>query len=51
MKMGDLNNAKEYANKAVKTGKHELCYAFLIKILTSEGNLSSALSVSCAAVE
>lgn len=51
MKLGDLSKAKEYANKAVKTGKHEMCYSFLIDILTSEGNLSSAVTVSSAAVE
>lgn len=51
MKLGDIIKAKEYANKAVKAGKHEMCYAFLIDILTAEGNLGSAVTVSNAAVE
>lgn len=51
MKLDDLDKAKDYANKAVKIGKHEMCYAFLIKILTTEGDLNSAVALSMAAVE
>lgn len=51
MKLGDVNKAKEYANKAVKAGKHEMSYAFLIQILTTEGNFPLAAAVSSAAVE
>ncbi|KAJ8935453.1 hypothetical protein NQ314_012873 [Rhamnusium bicolor] len=51
MKLGDVARAKDYAHKAVKVGKHENCYALLIKILISEGDLKSAIAVSSAAVE
>lgn len=51
MKLGDMNRAKEYANKAVKAGKHEMCYSFLVKILTTEGDFVSAVGVANSAVE
>lgn len=51
MKLGDFSKAKEYAQKAVKIGKHEICYSLLIKILIAEGDIKSAIAVSNAALE
>ncbi|KAG5885944.1 hypothetical protein JTB14_018398 [Gonioctena quinquepunctata] len=51
LKLGDISGAKEYAHKAVQLGKHEFCYALLIKILISQGDFKSAVAVSNAAVE
>ncbi|XP_023309913.1 Bardet-Biedl syndrome 4 protein homolog [Anoplophora glabripennis] len=51
MKLGEVGKAKEYAQKAVKLGKHEICYALLIKILVAEGDIRSAVAVSNSAVE
>lgn len=51
MRLGELGKSKEYAQKAVQLGKHESAYSLLIKILTSEGDLKSAISVCNAAIE
>ncbi|EFA07311.1 Bardet-Biedl syndrome 4 protein homolog-like Protein [Tribolium castaneum] len=51
MRLGETAKSKEYAHKAVQLGKHEAAYSLLIKILTSEGDLRSAISVCNAAIE
>lgn len=51
LKLSEIGRAKEYAQKAVKLGKYEICYALLIKILVADGDIKSAVAVSNAAVE
>ncbi|CAH1101421.1 unnamed protein product [Psylliodes chrysocephalus] len=51
LKLGDVNKAQEYAQKAIQAGKHEFCYEFLIKILLLQGDVKNAVIVSNAAVE
>lgn len=50
-RLNETGRAREYAQKAVKLGKYEICYALLIKILVAEGDIKSAVAVSNAAVE
>nr|CAI5864793.1 unnamed protein product [Callosobruchus analis] len=51
LKLGEVPKAKEYAQKAVQMEKDEMCYALLLKILTQEGDLKTAIQVSDSAVE
>ncbi|KAF5308143.1 hypothetical protein FQR65_LT06322 [Abscondita terminalis] len=51
MCLGDTTKAKEYTKKAVELGKQECSYTLLTKILTSDGDLESAIAVSQAALE
>ncbi|KAF5272417.1 hypothetical protein FQA39_LY07885 [Lamprigera yunnana] len=51
MCLGEASKAKEYAKKAVELGKQECSYKLLIKILSAEGELESAVAVSNAALE
>lgn len=51
MSLGDVQKAKDYAMKAVQIGRHEFCYSLLIKILTLEGDMQSAIAVCNTAVE
>lgn len=51
MSLGEASKAKDYVRRAVKLGKQETSYALLIKILITEGDLHSAVSVCNAAIE
>ncbi|KAL1502259.1 hypothetical protein ABEB36_007425 [Hypothenemus hampei] len=51
MKLGNLEKAKEYANKSVKLGKQEESYLLLIKNMTLEKDFRSAIAVANAGVE
>ncbi|CAG9767979.1 unnamed protein product [Ceutorhynchus assimilis] len=45
LKLGNVEKAKEYANKSVKLGKLEESYALLMKILIGERDFRSAIAV------
>ncbi|GJQ76168.1 hypothetical protein Trydic_g1913 [Trypoxylus dichotomus] len=49
--LGNVQKAREYANKAVQCGKQEISYALLIKILLMENDIRSAIAVCNAALE
>ncbi|CAG9863985.1 unnamed protein product [Phyllotreta striolata] len=51
LKLGDVNKASEYAQKAVQAGKQEACYELLIKILIMQGDYKNAVTVSNSAIE
>ncbi|CAG9834391.1 unnamed protein product [Diabrotica balteata] len=51
LKLGDINKAQEYAQKAVQAGSHEFCFELLIKILMLQKEVKAAVAVSNAAVE
>ncbi|XP_072387050.1 BBSome complex member BBS4 isoform X2 [Diabrotica undecimpunctata] len=51
LKLGDINKAQEYAQKAVQAGSHEFCFELLIKILMLQKEVKAAVAISNAAVE
>ncbi|KAJ8925989.1 hypothetical protein NQ315_009844 [Exocentrus adspersus] len=51
LQLGETERAKDYAQKAVKLSKHEMCFTLLVKILVSEGDFHSAIAVCNSGME